>query len=78
MRRLGEEAVNVVAKGELHSKRHPAGAAADATRQVNEQRVIGINDDALLTQLRRQPQTSDGVADGRGGIDHAATGIMPR
>ena len=34
--RFGEQAVNVVAKGQLEAKRHAARAAADAARQVDE------------------------------------------
>jgi hypothetical protein len=54
VRWLREEAVDVIAKGQLQAKRHAARAAADAARQVDVQRMIGIHHAALFGKLRLQ------------------------
>lgn len=54
MGRFGEQAVNVVAEGQLQAKCHAAGAAADAARQIDEQRVIGIDHAPCFGKLRLQ------------------------
>ena len=66
VRWLREEAVDVIAKGQLQAKRHAAGAAADAARQVDVQGMIGIHHAALFGKLRLQPLACNGVAQEKG------------
>ena len=66
VRGLREEAVNVVAKGQLQAKRHAAGAAADAARQVDIQRMLRIHHAALCGKLRLQPLACHRVAQEQG------------
>ena len=61
MGRLGEEAVYVIAKRQLQTKRHPARTAADAARQVDKQRMVRIHHATLLRELRLQTLTSHRV-----------------
>ena len=63
MGRFGEQAVNVVAEGQLQAKCHAAGAAADAARQIDEQRVIGIDHAPCLRELRFQALAGYGIAE---------------
>ncbi|MNC67645.1 hypothetical protein D3C75_1181580 [compost metagenome] len=62
VRRLGKEAVHVIAKGQLQPKCHPARAAAYAARQIDEQRMIRIDHAALLGELRFQALARHGIA----------------
>ena len=66
VRGLREEAVNVIAKGQLQAKRHAAGAAADAARQVDVQRMIGIHHAALSGKLCLQALARHRVAQEQG------------
>ena len=50
--RLGEEAVDVVAKCQLQAERHPAGAAAHAARQINKQWMTGVHHAPFAGKLR--------------------------
>ena len=61
--RFGEQAVNVVAEGQLQAKCHAAGAAADAARQIDEQRMIGIDHASCLRELRFQALAGYGIAE---------------
>ncbi|VAU68790.1 Uncharacterised protein [Klebsiella pneumoniae] len=62
MRWLRKEAVDVIAKGQLQAKSHAAGAAADAARQIDVQRMIGIHHAALFDKLRLQALASNRIA----------------
>ena len=62
MGRFGEQAVNVVAEGQLEAKRHAARAAADAARQLDVQRMIRIHHAALFGKLRLQALACNGIA----------------
>ncbi|SAH11160.1 Uncharacterised protein [Enterobacter hormaechei] len=62
VRWLREEAVDVIAKGQLQAKRHAAGTTADAARQVDVQGMIGIHHAALLGKLRLQALASNRIA----------------
>ena len=66
VRGLREEAVDVVTKGQLQAKRHAARAAADAARQIDVQRMIGIHHAALCGKLRLQPLACHRVAQEQG------------
>lgn len=57
--------MNVIAKGQLQAKRHAAGAAADAARQVDVQRMIGIHHAALSGKLCLQALARHRVAQNR-------------
>ena len=61
--RFGEQAVNVVAEGQLQAECHAAGAAANAARQVDEQRVIGIDHAPCFGKLRLQALAGYGIAE---------------
>ena len=50
--RFGEEAVYAIAKRQLQAKRHAAGAAANAARQVNKQRMTGVHYAPFAGKLR--------------------------
>jgi hypothetical protein len=62
VRRFGE-AVYVVAESQLQAKRHAARAAADAARQIDKQRMIGIDHASLAGKLRFQALAGDGIAE---------------
>ena len=62
VRWLREEAVDVIAKGQLQAKRHAAGATADAAWQIDMQRMIGIHHAALFGKLRFQAFTCHRIA----------------
>ena len=66
VRWLREEAVDVIAKGQLQAKRHAARAAANAARQVDVQGMIGIHHAALFGKLCLQPLACNGVAQEKG------------
>ncbi|MCY1302804.1 hypothetical protein D9M70_524850 [compost metagenome] len=59
---LGEEAVHGIAKGQLEAEGHASGAAPHTTRQVDEQRVIQVDDHSSLLELAHQSFCSDCVA----------------
>jgi len=61
--RLGEQAMHRIAEGQLETEGDPAGAAADATRQIDEQRVFGIDQDAGLLELPREALGGDRVTE---------------
>ena len=50
--RFGEEAVDVIAKRQLQAKRHASGAAANAARQINKQRMTGVHHAPFAGKLR--------------------------
>ncbi|MNW13076.1 hypothetical protein D3C71_2109270 [compost metagenome] len=52
----------MVAKGQFQPKGHPAWPAANATRQINKQRVLSINLDATFGKLTSQAATGHGIA----------------
>lgn len=62
VRRLGEDAVHGVPEDGLQPERDPARAAADAARQVDEQRLVGVHGDVERGELPGQPAGGDGVA----------------
>ena len=66
VRRLREEAVDVIAKGQLQAKRHAAGATADAARQVDVQRMLRIHHAALFGKLRLQALARHRIAQEQG------------
>jgi hypothetical protein len=63
VRGFSEETVYMVAESQLQTKRDPARAAADAARQIDKQRMIGIDHASLVGKLRFQALACDGVAE---------------
>ncbi|MNR33830.1 hypothetical protein D3C85_1515410 [compost metagenome] len=61
MGRLGEETVNVIAKGQFQAKRHAARTTAHAAREIDIQRMIRIHHAPLLGKLRFQALTCNGI-----------------
>ncbi len=59
---VGEQAVNVAPKASFRPNR-AAPAAADAARQIDEQRMIGIDHASCLRELRFQALAGYGIAE---------------
>ena len=79
MGRLGEQAVDVVPERELEAKGHPAWAAADAARQVDKQRMVGVHYNPHVIKLLFHPFTGHRVAEEQGAgvlvVDEETVGV---
>ena len=79
MGRFGEQAVHRVAERQLQAERHTTRPATDAARQVDEQRMLGIDNDTGCRQLLLETLTGHRVAEeqvpGIFVIDEVATRI---
>ena len=62
MRWLGKETVNVIPKRQLQPERDTTGTAADATRQLDKQRMFRIHDPSLRCELRFQTRARHRIA----------------
>ena len=79
VRGFSKETVYMVAESQLETKRNSARAAADAARQIDKQRMIGIDHASLAGKLRFQALACDGIAEEQRArvliIDKEAVGV---